>query len=104
DAVLAEYDVIACPTTPHRATKMVGRDASALETVSNALDQVRNTVVANLTGHPSMSIPCGVRDGLPIGLMLTAKHFDDATLLRASAALESAGDWKNSNARGGSGP
>lgn len=94
DKVLAEYDVIACPTTPARATKMVGRDASPLETVSNALDQLRNTVVANLTGHPSMSVPCGVRDGLPVGLMLTSKHFDDATLLRASAALESAGDWK----------
>jgi amidase len=94
DSVLAHYDVIACPTTPQRATKMVNRDAPTLDIVSNALNQLRNTVVANLTGHPSMSIPCGVRDGLPIGLMLTAKQFDDATLIRASAALESYGDWK----------
>lgn len=94
DAVLQNFDMIACPTTPQRATKMVGRDASPMETVSNALNQLRNTVVANLTGHPSMSVPCGVRDGLPIGLMFTAKHFDEGTLIRVSSALESIGDWR----------
>lgn len=94
DKVLAEYDAIACPTIPCRATKMPSRDASPLEMVSNQLSVVRNTSVADLTGHPSISIPCGVRDGLPVGLMLTAKHFDDATLIAASAAFESLGDWK----------
>lgn len=94
DNVLAEYDVIACPTTPCRATKMPDRYASPLELVSNQLSVLRNTSVADLTGHPSISIPCGLRDGLPVGLMLTAKHFDDATLIAASAAFESLGDWK----------
>ncbi|MEH3120127.1 MAG: amidase [Methylorubrum populi] len=94
DAVLANYDVIACPTIPCRATKMVDRDAGPLETVANMLGSVRNTVVADVTGHPAISIPCGVRDGLPIGLMLTAKHFDEASLVAASAALERTGDWK----------
>jgi len=95
DTVLAQFDVIACPTTPTRATKMVSRDASPAETVSNALGCLRNTVTADLTGHPAISIPCGVREGLPVGLMLTAKHFDERSLIAASAALESAGDWKS---------
>ncbi|EGH71499.1 amidase [Pseudomonas syringae pv. aceris str. M302273] len=94
DKVLADFDVVACPTTVCRATKMVTRDHSPLEVVDNALSVLRNTAVADLSGHPSISIPCGVRDGLPIGLMLTAKHFDDATLIAASAAFESLGDWK----------
>lgn len=94
DEVLANFDVIACPTTPCRATKMPDRDAPVLETVANQLSVLRNTTVADLTGHPSISIPCGVRDGLPVGLMLTARHFDDGTLIAASAAFESLGDWK----------
>lgn len=94
DKVLEDFDVIACPTTVCRATKMVTRDHTPLEVVTNALSVLRNTAVGDLTGHPSISIPCGVRDGLPVGLMLTAKHFDDATLISASAAFESLGDWK----------
>lgn len=94
DAVFESYDVIACPTMPTRATKMAGRDASPSETVRTGLNGVRNTCVADLTGHPAISIPCGVRDGLPVGLMLTGKQFDDATLIAASSAFEAAGNWK----------
>ncbi|MDR5804739.1 amidase [Caballeronia sp. LZ001] len=94
NAMLAEYDIIACPTTPHRATPMAHRDDLPSTVVANALDQLRNTVVADVTGHPAISVPCGVRDGLPVGMMLTARHFDEHTLIAASAAFESLGDWK----------
>lgn len=94
DRALAECDVIACPTIPCLPTKMADRDEQPLETVVNALGQLRNTCVADVTGHPAISIPCGLRDGLPVGLMLTAKHFDDDTLIAASAAFERIGDWK----------
>jgi amidase len=40
-----------------------------------------------------MSIPCGMSDGLPIGLMLIGKYFDEPTIYRAAAAFEGAGDW-----------
>jgi amidase len=50
--------------------------------------------VANLTGHPAISIPCGMHAGLPVGLMLTGRHFDDGTLIAAAAAFESLGDWR----------
>jgi amidase len=87
--------MIAMPTTPFTATLLVGRDAAIEDSVGSALNMLRNTCVADLTGHPSISIPCGMEDGLPFGLMLTAKHLDEATLLRASSAFEGLGDWKS---------
>jgi amidase len=41
-----------------------------------------------------MSIPCGMIDGLPAGLMLTGRHFDEPTIYRAAEAFEQSGDWK----------
>jgi amidase len=42
-----------------------------------------------------MSIPCGLRDGLPIGLMMIAKHFDEPSIYRAAHAFEQSRDWKS---------
>ncbi|MDF1599174.1 amidase [Mesorhizobium sp. YIM 152430] len=95
DDALSRYDMLAMPTTPFPATEMAGRDASVLDTVSSALNMLRNTCIADVTGHPSISIPCGMEDGLPFGLMLTAGQLQDATLLAASAAFEGLGDWKS---------
>ena len=47
-----------------------------------------NTAPFNATGHPSMSMPCGWIDGLPVGLMLTGRRFDERLLYRAASALE----------------
>lgn len=94
DRALATYDMIAMPTTPFTATPLADRDASIEDSVFSALNMLRNTCVADVTGHPSISVPCGMKDGLPFGMMLTAKHLDDATLLSASAAFEALGDWK----------
>jgi aspartyl-tRNA(Asn)/glutamyl-tRNA(Gln) amidotransferase subunit A len=48
----------------------------------------------NLTGQPAASVPCGfTRDGLPIGLQIVGRRFDDVTVLRASAAFETARPW-----------
>jgi amidase len=46
-----------------------------------------------VTGHPAISIPCGMEDGRPIGMMLVGRHFDEATIYRAAAAFEASGDW-----------
>jgi amidase len=53
-----------------------------------------NTAPFDATGHPAMSLPCGMSDGLPVGLMLIGKHFDEYTIYRAAAAFEGAADWK----------
>jgi amidase len=51
---------------------------------------VANTATFDLTGHPSITVPCKGVKGLPVGLMLTGRHFEDATVLRAGHAYEQA--------------
>ncbi len=47
-------------------------------------EATRNTCPFNVTGHPAISIPCGMEDGLPIGLMLVGRHWDESTIYRAA--------------------
>jgi aspartyl-tRNA(Asn)/glutamyl-tRNA(Gln) amidotransferase subunit A len=48
----------------------------------------------NMTGQPAATAPCGfTKDGLPIGLQIIGRRFDDQTVLRASAAFEAARPW-----------
>jgi amidase len=42
-----------------------------------------------------MSIPCAIKDGLPIGMMLVGRHFDEMTLYRAAHAFEQSRDWRS---------
>jgi Asp-tRNA(Asn)/Glu-tRNA(Gln) amidotransferase A subunit family amidase len=51
--------------------------------------------VTNLTGHPAMTVKCGVQGGLPRVLMLTGQLYDEATLCRVALAYEQATDWKD---------
>ena len=50
--------------------------------------------IVDISHHPAMSLPCGMADGLPVGLMLVGRHFDEKTIYRAAHAFEQAGDWK----------
>ena len=52
-----------------------------------------SVTMTNLTGHPAVVLPAGFVDQMPIGLMLTGKLWDEATLLRAAAAFEAATAW-----------
>ena len=47
---------------------------------------IPNTCPFDVSGHPAISVPCGVSDGLPIGMMLVGRMGDDATVLRAADA------------------
>jgi len=86
-------DLLAAPTLPHVAAK-VGQQQFELgepEPVINAY--VRTSAPGNLTGLPAMSVPCGFSSaGLPIGLQLIGRPFDERTVLQAAAAFESAYD------------
>ena len=89
--VLDEYDVLVCPTTAPAGIavemsgdpKNVGRETFSF---------YQNCCVTDVTGHPSISVPAGMIDGLPVGAMLTAKHFDEMTLLRAAKMLVNVAD------------
>ena len=90
DEALATYDVLVLPTVPIRASVIPGPDASVEEVLGRALEMVANTCPFDVTGHPACSVPAGLADGLPVGLMIVGKLFDDATVLRVAQALETA--------------
>ena len=87
DSALADVDVLAMPTTPQTAHKYQD-NLSRTEVIDRALNMLPNTAPFDVTGHPALSVPAGVSDGLPVGLMLVGGQFDDATVLRAGDAFE----------------
>jgi amidase len=95
DQALQDYDLLLMPTTPMKATPLPAPGASREEYVNRALEMIGNTAPFDLTHHPAMSLPCGMVDGLPVGLMLVGKHFDEPTIYRAAYAFEQSGDWKS---------
>ena len=60
------------------------------EVLSRALEMIANTCPFDVTGHPACSVPAGLNDGLPVGMMIVGKRFDDATVLRVAHAFETA--------------
>ncbi len=93
DAVLASYDLIAFPAVTFRATPLPAPDCVPGEYFAAALNMIGNTVQFDVSGHPVASIPCGMEDGLPIGLGLCGRFFDEPTIIRAGASFEKIGDW-----------
>ncbi|MEO0823820.1 MAG: amidase [Pseudomonadota bacterium] len=94
DQMLGAYDLLLMPTTPMKATPLPAPDAPLAETLQRAFEMLENTAPFDITGHPAMSLPCGMADGLPIGAMLVGKHYAETTIYQAAAAFEGAGDWK----------
>ncbi len=89
--VFEDADLVLMPTTPQQAHRMPAMpEIDRAEHIGQALNMVANTATFDLTGHPSISVPVKGVDGLPVGLMLTGRHFDDATVLRAAHAYEQA--------------
>jgi aspartyl-tRNA(Asn)/glutamyl-tRNA(Gln) amidotransferase subunit A len=90
DHALDGVDVLLTPTLPITAPEIGQRDLSIgdyEETVRSAL--TRFTGPTDLTGHPSLSVPCGTTaSGLPVGLQLIGRHFDEAALYRFGHVYE----------------
>lgn len=83
----ARCDVIATPTSPTPAFKLGEKTDDPLEMYLSDI----YTITANLAGVPGLSLPCGLSSsGLPIGIQLIGKQFDEARLLRAAHNLEQA--------------
>jgi amidase len=94
ETALDDFDLLLMPTVPLKAPKLPPRDADATTFVTRALEMNANTAPFNITGLPAMSVPCGQTDGLPIGMMLIGRDFDEATIYQAAAAFEGNFDWK----------
>ena len=89
-------DVLLTPTTPGPAFAVGAKTSDPLEMY---LQDVF-TVTVNLAGLPGISVPAGLSEnGLPLGLQLIGKAFDEATLLRAAQAVETAANFKHSPAK-----
>jgi aspartyl-tRNA(Asn)/glutamyl-tRNA(Gln) amidotransferase subunit A len=83
----ARCDVIATPTSPTAAFRLGEKTDDPLKMYLSDI----YTITVNLAGVPGVSLPCGLsREGLPIGLQLIGRRFDEATLLRAAHSLEQA--------------
>ena len=84
DQALARFDLLLTPTTPAPAFPLGEKAGDPL-----GLYQADCcTQAVNLAGLPAISVPCGLADGLPIGLQLIGRYFDEKTLLRAAYTFE----------------
>jgi amidase len=94
DTALARYDLLLMPTLPIVASEIPTDEADLITYITRAFEMIANTAPMDVTGHPAMSIPCGLSDGLPVGAMLIGKHWDESTIYAAAAAFEDAGNWR----------
>jgi amidase len=88
DSALRDCDLLVMPTLPLKATKIPPREASREEYVTRALEMLPNTCPFDVTGHPAITVPCGMSEGLPVGMMLVGRTGEDATVLRAADAFQ----------------
>ena len=80
-----EVDAIITPVTPTPAFKLGEKTGDPMEMYLSDI----YTVTANLVGVPGISLPCGNnREGLPLGIQILGKHFDESTVVRLAHAVE----------------
>ena len=87
DKLLDEFDAIALPTSPTTAFPQINKDADGIQQYNADIF----TVVANLTGHPALSIPNGLgHDNLPTGIQLVGRMFEEDRLLHLAQTIKTA--------------
>jgi aspartyl-tRNA(Asn)/glutamyl-tRNA(Gln) amidotransferase subunit A len=90
EALFTRIDALLTPTTPITAPTI---EQCRSEPPTFAL--IRCTAPFNVAGMPALSVPCGLSEaGLPIGLQIAGRHFEEATVLRVGAAYEQASGWR----------
>ena len=91
DEALRGVDLLLMPTLPLKATVLPAPDVSREEYVARALEMISNTCPFDVTGHPAITVPAGMSAGLPVGVMLTGRHWEDGTVLRVADAFQKLG-------------
>ena len=90
----AEVDAIAAPVSPFPAFKIGEKVDDPLQMYLSDI----YTITGDLAGIPCMSVPCGkTSEGLPVGMQILARHFDEAGMFRLADAFEKAGGFAGSN-------
>jgi amidase len=92
DRALADCDVLLFPTVPFRAFRLDDELRSS-ERVLRGWANLANTYPTDMSGHPAITLPLAEADGLPVGVMLVGRRFDDARLLAVAATCERALGW-----------
>ena len=88
EGLLETYSVLAVPTSTVAAAPI------ASQPPEHSVERRKNASIFNFTGQPAISVPCGfTRAGLPVGLMLVGRMFEDATVLQFASAFERATTW-----------
>ncbi|MFE4714091.1 MULTISPECIES: Asp-tRNA(Asn)/Glu-tRNA(Gln) amidotransferase subunit GatA [Bacillales] len=84
DEIFQKYDVVIGPTAPTTAFKLGSQTEDPLTMYLNDI----LTIPVSLAGIPAVSVPCGFAEGLPVGLQIIGKEFDESTVLRVAHAFE----------------
>jgi aspartyl-tRNA(Asn)/glutamyl-tRNA(Gln) amidotransferase subunit A len=91
---LMDFDAVLCPTTPIPACPFAEANVDMDAYSRKNLMYLRNTAIGNILNLCGLSVPCGLTaDGLPIGLMIYARPFQEDTLLRVGHAYQQATEW-----------
>ncbi len=93
-AALKQYDLLLMPTLPIKPQEHPPVDCSLSLYVQRAFEMVPNTAPFN-GGLPAMSVPCGLSEGLPIGMMLVAANYGEMKIYQAAHAFEQSSDWRD---------
>lgn len=93
-AALKQYDLLLMPTLPMKPQQIPPTDCSISLYVQRAFEMVGNTCPFN-GGLPAMSVPCGISEGLPIGMQLVGASYTELKIYQAAHAFEQSGDWRS---------
>ena len=92
DDALKTADILVMPTIPMKATP-IPENPTPAEYFATALGMIQNTCPFDCTSHPAMNVPCAMSDGLPVGMMLIGRRFEEDMVLRAAHAFEQTGTY-----------
>ncbi len=99
DRLFQKVDLLLMPTMPKKPFQIPDEALSPIEQVALGWDGLNNTSPFNATGHPAMSVPCGIAgEGLPVGMMLVAADYAEKTIYGAAHAYEQNTDWRENRA------
>ncbi|MGI9051484.1 MAG: amidase [Ilumatobacteraceae bacterium] len=94
DGALSGVDLLVLPTSPTKAHALPDVDADRKGLLAPGFAPITNAAPFNPTEHPALSVPVGLSDGLPVGMMIVGPHAGEREIYRLAHSIEQAGDWR----------